>query len=212
MSQSTDRGRTPTSGNNRGAKSSKVKRKRKKERKITRGEIYVLISMAIGFVLSIFSIFLLSNTIVITAFEIILLFLGFGVFSGILYYFIHKADESKDKLNIPFFIVYSIVGPGGILVFLFMVLNSTLSSGEVYIERYQIVGVDPAYEVYRWGKGVYLLENDQFENDPYLRALDFKFHGQINENSFMEYEFYRGAFGFAIKKDHRLEKTNKPSE
>ncbi|NQY09178.1 MAG: hypothetical protein HRT71_06640 [Flavobacteriales bacterium] len=183
----------------------KLKRKKKPEVKLTKGTIMLIVTMCVGLLLSLVSIFGLSSSIVITNWGILTLYGIFAAFGCLVYFIIHKVEYSKEKLNIPFFLTFNIVGVGGVLVFLFLLFNNILASDKVNHEYYKIVGTDPEYKIYRWGLVVYLLEGDQFQHDVYLRSLEFKFHSQMPEGyGTIEYDFYRGGFGFRKKGEHRL--------
>ncbi|NQY67835.1 MAG: hypothetical protein HRT72_08960 [Flavobacteriales bacterium] len=181
-----------------------AKAKRKDEAKFGRSAKIQIIIMVIGFLLSIFSIFLLSNAMLISSWGILYMFLIFGTFSGIVYFAINKVAEEPNKLNIPFFIIFNTIGIGGIMVFLVLLLNLLLVSDKKYYETYGVVGTDPKYEISRTGRVVYLLENNTFSYNPFLRSVKFHFHVMNGKNGSMTYDFRRGGFGIPVIGEHHV--------
>ena len=79
-----------------------------------------------------------------------------------------------------------------------------LASDIKHKEEYRIVGLDPEYQVYRAGLVVYLLEDNTFEHDIYLRSLEYKFHTMKEVKGTMKYTFRQGGFGFKLIEGHSV--------
>lgn len=161
----------------------------------------------IGFILGIISFTVLSSTIVISKLEIIIIFMSIATVSALLqfkYFSKKNVIAATMKKTMPFFIFYNIIGVGFSGLFLFFILNNTVASDEITHEYYDVAGMDPDYKIYRWGDVVFLLENDAYADDVYLRALPYNDYFTSKNKPVMEYDFQKGLFGYKIKVAHRL--------
>ncbi len=131
----------------------------------------------IGIILGIISFTWLASATVISFFEIVLIILIVAIISTpIQYKYFKKTNKiaATMKKAMPFYIAYNIVGIGFIGLFLFLTLNMTLASSEITQEHYEVIGADPEYKIMRGGSVVFVLEDEAYYTDVYLRAIAYK--------------------------------------
>lgn len=164
----------------------------------------------IGFILGIISLAFIAPNVLISWWEIILVVVIVGSVSALAQINYFKKNQiivENLKLTNALYLSYNFIGIGFVTLFLLFILNRTVGT-TIVKETHRIVGVDPEYQIYRWGNVVFLLENDAFASDVDLRALPYKFYYGYKERPYIEYEFVEGLFGYKIKQNHRLAKAS----
>lgn len=105
------------------------------------------------------------------------------------------------RINIMVYALYNLAGIGFTCSALFFVLN-WVGAGEQEIERHKIMGVDRNY--ISDSHVVLLLENDAYENDPYMRAVPYA-DGKRNKSfPYLDIVYSPGLLGFKIYHEHHV--------
>ena len=171
---------------------------------------WFVVFFVLGLFLGAISIFMLSFGLIIRYYHMIAVMVAFGIISAAIHYpFLKKTPEYDRYIKKKWFmyLFYNVIGIGSIGLFTLLIFNRGLASNTIVHEYYDIVGKD---DVYTDMSGVFLLEGDAFDYDPYWRRLPYKEFYKIKDFPVIEYDYYKGAFGFLVKIDSRLVKE-KPS-
>ena len=175
-----------------------------------------MIPHILGIIAAPICLFWLDNVMVIRLLEILL---GVVVLSGIgllaQYSLFRKKGWITEKLKFttPLYITYNVFGVGFLGVLLLAIVNLSFGSDEVQTESFKVVGMDPDYQIYRWGDCVYLLEDDTYSHDVNLRAHTYNKWDLYRDNpndTYMEYQFKQGLLGVKIKVDHKIVVNKEP--
>ncbi|MFI5204580.1 MAG: hypothetical protein ACHQF2_08810 [Flavobacteriales bacterium] len=110
--------------------------------------------------------------------------------------------EKYFRIHISIYLIYNFVGIGFTVVSLTLLIN-WLGAGEILVERHRIVGIDNNYVRDSNALTVMLLENDAYQDDPYMRAAPYM---QVRRKTFPFFDIlYRdGLFGIKIYEGYKM--------
>lgn len=121
-----------------------------------------------------------------------------------------KFIEKHFRINIMVYALYNLAGIGFTCAALFFTLNWLGGSSETNIERHKILGSDKNY--ISNSHVVLLLENDAYENDPYMRAVPYA-DGKKNKTfPYLDIIYSDGLFGVKIYHEHHVSTGKEPAD
>lgn len=118
------------------------------------------------------------------------------------YFYSPKFIQKHFRINIMVFALYNLAGIGFTFSALFLSLNWLGGSSEKSIERHKILGSDKNYVP--GSHVVLLLENDAYQDDPYMRAVPYA-DGKKNKTfPYLDIIYSDGLFGVKIYHEHHV--------
>jgi len=113
-----------------------------------------------------------------------------------------KFIQKHFRINIMVYALYNFAGIGFTFSALFFSLNWLGADSEKLNERYKIMGVDKNYMSNNYV--VLLLENDAYENDPYMRAVPYADGMKNKTYPYLDVFYSDGLFGVKIYHEHHV--------
>ena len=145
--------------------------------------------------------------------EFALLTVGLGLLSlGIQWGWFKRKGWLRGRagVGVPAFIAYNMLGIGFLAMTVLTGLNRTITFGEIITEEYQVVMLDPNYQVSARHLTVMTLEGNAYDNDPDYRAMPYPTYSFQYGSGYriIGYETQRGLFGFRVKKGKYLRRDD----
>ena len=185
-------------------KESKKQEQKKKESIKWHWSMTILV---IGLLTGLVSLLWMSQWVVISKMQIILIIVGVGLVSFLVQmnYFKKKSILAETFIkSLPLFISYNIFGVGFLSYFIMLTLNMTVTFDREVKEYYDIVSTDPDYVISRGGIVVLTLEDNTYDDELRVRCVTFGDYLEYNKKKVLECRFERGLFGFKVIKDYKL--------